>query len=84
VIAACQRGRGAAKCTLTLRHPDPEASYAYLWAEVLDDHAFEWFQKNGGLSRKNGDTFRAKILSRGNTVDLATLYPDFRGKDPSV
>ena len=58
--------------------------YAYFWAEVLDDDAFEWFKENGGLSRKNGDVFRAKILSRGNTVDLATLYRDFRGKDPSV
>ena len=58
--------------------------YAYFWSEVLDDDAFEWFKENGGLTRKNGDTFRAKILSRGNTVDLATLYRDFRGKDPSV
>ncbi|MCS3811345.1 M3 family metallopeptidase [Xanthomonas sp. 4461] len=58
--------------------------YAYLWAEVLDDDAFEWFKENGGLNRKNGDIFRARILSRGNTVDPATLYHDFRGKDPSV
>ncbi|WP_379654482.1 peptidyl-dipeptidase Dcp [Pseudoxanthomonas sp. UC19_8] len=58
--------------------------YAYFWAEVLDDDAFEWFKEHGGLSRKNGDIFRDKILSRGNTVDLATLYRDFRGKDPSV
>ncbi|QHQ29796.1 peptidyl-dipeptidase Dcp [Xanthomonas albilineans] len=61
------------------------ASYfAYFWAEVLDDDAFQWFKENGGLSRKNGDIFRAKILSRGNSVELATLYRDFRGKDPSV
>ncbi|WAH64706.1 M3 family metallopeptidase [Xanthomonas hortorum] len=58
--------------------------YAYFWSEVLDDEAFEWFKENGGLNRKNGDLFRAKILSRGNTMDLATLYRDFRGKDPSV
>ncbi|MDG2523893.1 peptidyl-dipeptidase Dcp [Stenotrophomonas sp. HITSZ_GD] len=58
--------------------------YAYFWSEVLDDDAFEWFKENGGLTRANGDTFRDKILSRGNTVDLATLYRDFRGKDPSV
>ena len=58
--------------------------YAYFWAEVLDDDAFEWFKEHGGLSLKNGDIFRDKILSRGNTVDLATLYRDFRGKDPSV
>ncbi|MDQ1091382.1 peptidyl-dipeptidase Dcp [Xanthomonas sacchari] len=58
--------------------------YAYFWAEVLDDDAFQWFKEHGGLTRANGDIFRAKILSRGNTEDLATLYRDFRGKDPSV
>ncbi|KAB7771419.1 dipeptidyl carboxypeptidase II, partial [Xanthomonas sp. LMG 12462] len=58
--------------------------YAYFWSEVLDDDAFQWFKEHGGLTRANGDIFRAKILSRGNTVDLATLYRDFRGKDPSV
>ncbi len=58
--------------------------YAYFWAEVLDDDAFEWFKENGGLTRANGDTFRDKILSRGNTVELASLYRAFRGKDPSV
>ncbi|WP_068830178.1 peptidyl-dipeptidase Dcp [Xanthomonas cerealis] len=58
--------------------------YAYFWSEVLDDDAFEWFKENGGLSRKNGDIFRAKILSRGNSVDLTTLYRDFRGKDATV
>ncbi|MDN5780890.1 MAG: peptidyl-dipeptidase Dcp [Luteimonas sp.] len=58
--------------------------YAYFWSEVLDDDAFEWFKEHGGLTRENGQVFRDKILSRGNTVDLATLYRDFRGKDPSV
>lgn len=58
--------------------------YAYFWAEVLDDDAFEWFKEHGGLSAENGQVFRDKILSRGNTVELATLYRDFRGKDPSV
>jgi peptidyl-dipeptidase Dcp len=58
--------------------------YAYFWSEVLDDDAFEWFKEHGGLTAENGQTFRDKILSRGNTVDLATLYREFRGKDPSV
>ena len=58
--------------------------YAYFWSEVLDDDAFEWFKEHGGLTAENGQVFRDKILSRGNTVDLATLYRDFRGKDPSV
>ncbi|WP_242108651.1 peptidyl-dipeptidase Dcp [Luteimonas aquatica] len=58
--------------------------YAYFWSEVLDDDAFEWFKEHGGLTAENGQTFRDKILSRGNTVELAKLYRDFRGKDPSV
>jgi len=58
--------------------------YAYLWAEMLDNDAFEWFQENGGLTRANGDRFRAMILSRGNVSDYAKLYREFRGKDPSI
>jgi peptidyl-dipeptidase Dcp len=58
--------------------------YAYFWSEVLDDDAFEWFKEHGGMTAENGQIFRDKILSRGNTVDLTTLYRDFRGKDPSV
>ena len=58
--------------------------YAYFWAEVLDHDTFRWFTENGGLTRQNGQTFREKILSIGNTRDLATAYREFRGKEPSV
>jgi peptidyl-dipeptidase Dcp len=58
--------------------------YAYLWAEMLDADAFEWFKENGGLTRANGDRFRSMILSRGNTMDLATMYREFRGRDPRI
>jgi peptidyl-dipeptidase Dcp len=58
--------------------------YAYLWAEMLDDDAFAWFQENGGLTRANGDRFRTMILSRGNTEDLSKMYRDFRGRDPKI
>ncbi|WP_305805029.1 peptidyl-dipeptidase Dcp [Stenotrophomonas sp. YIM B06876] len=58
--------------------------YAYFWAEVLDHDAFQWFKENGGLTPENGQIFRDKVLSRGNSVELAQLYRDFRGKDPSV
>lgn len=58
--------------------------YAYLWTEMLDDDAFQWFKENGGLTRANGDRFRSMILSRGNTEDLATMYRAFRGRDPSI
>ena len=58
--------------------------YAYFWAEVLDHDAFQWFKEHGGLTAANGQAFREQVLSRGNSVELAKLYRDFRGKDPSV
>ncbi|MFL5483501.1 MAG: M3 family metallopeptidase [Gemmatimonadaceae bacterium] len=58
--------------------------YAYTWSEVLDDDAYAWFREHGGLTRENGDRFRDMILSRGATVDAATLYRNFRGRDPNV
>jgi peptidyl-dipeptidase Dcp len=58
--------------------------YAYLWTQMLADDAFEGFKQHGGLTRDNGDRFRAQILSRGNTVELSKLYKDWRGQDPSI
>jgi peptidyl-dipeptidase Dcp len=58
--------------------------YAYLWSEMLDDDAYEWFEEHGGLTRANGDRFRQMVLSRGNTEDLAKMYAAWRGKEPSV
>jgi peptidyl-dipeptidase Dcp len=58
--------------------------YAYTWSEVLDDDAYAWFKEHGGLTRANGQRFRDMILSKGGTVDAATLYRNFRGRDPNV
>ena len=58
--------------------------YAYLWTQMLDDDAYQWFDDHGGLSRANGDRFRRMILSRGNTEDLGKMYEAWRGKPPSI
>ncbi|HEV2325421.1 MAG TPA: peptidyl-dipeptidase Dcp [Terracidiphilus sp.] len=58
--------------------------YAYLWTEMLDDDAFQWFLDHGGMTRANGDRFRQMILSRGNTEDLEKLYSTWLGAQPSV
>ena len=58
--------------------------YAYLWTQMLDDDAYQWFDDHGGLTRANGDRFRRMILSRGNTQDLAAMYVAWRGKAPSI
>ena len=58
--------------------------YAYLWTQMLADDAFEGFKSHGGLTRENGDRFRASVLSRGNSVELSKLYKDWRGQDPII
>jgi peptidyl-dipeptidase Dcp len=58
--------------------------YAYLWCEMLDDNAFQWFEDNGGLTRANGDRFRRMVLSRGNTEDLEAMYEKWLGGKPSA
>ncbi len=58
--------------------------YSYLWTEMLDDDAFQWFLDHGGMTRANGDRFRRMVLSRGNTEDLAKMYRDWLGAEPSI
>ncbi len=58
--------------------------YAYLWTEMLDDDAYQWFEDHGGLTRANGDRFRQMVLSRGNTEDLPEMYRAWRGFEPSI
>jgi peptidyl-dipeptidase Dcp len=58
--------------------------YAYLWCEMLDDDAFQWFEDHGGLTRANGDRFRRMVLSRGNTDDLAKMYAAWLGAEPAI
>jgi len=58
--------------------------YGYLWAEKLDADTAAWFKEHGGMTRKNGDWFRAKLLSRGGTADAMQLYRQFRGRDAVI
>ncbi|HEX4074832.1 MAG TPA: M3 family metallopeptidase [Candidatus Acidoferrales bacterium] len=58
--------------------------YAYLWSEMLDDNAFQWFETHGGMTRANGDRFRKMVLSRGDTEDLAKMYAAWLGAQPSI
>jgi len=58
--------------------------YAYIWAEILDANAAQWFRDNSGLVRENGRYFRQAILSRGGSVDSAQLFRDFIGHDPQI
>jgi peptidyl-dipeptidase Dcp len=58
--------------------------YAYLWSEMLDDDAYQWFEDHGGLTRANGDRFRKMVLSKGYTEDLGQMYAAWLGAEPST
>jgi peptidyl-dipeptidase Dcp len=58
--------------------------YAYMWTSMLEADAYSWFTEHGGLTRENGQRFRDMILSRGNTVELGSLFRNFRGHDPDI
>jgi peptidyl-dipeptidase Dcp len=60
------------------------AYYAYIWSEVLARDAGAWFHAHGGLTRANGDRFRAKILSRGRTQEPRVLFEGFYGRAPDI
>jgi peptidyl-dipeptidase Dcp len=60
------------------------AYYAYIWSEVLARDTGSWFHTHGGISRANGDFFRAKILARGRTLEPAVLFEQFYGRKPDV
>ncbi|NGP53032.1 M3 family metallopeptidase [Thioalkalivibrio sp. XN8] len=58
--------------------------YSYIWSEVLDADAVAWFKENGGMTRENGEHFRASLLARGGSKDAMELYRDFAGRDPEI
>jgi len=58
--------------------------YSYIWSEVLDADSVKWIRENGGLSRANGDHFRATLLSKGGSKDAMQLFRDFAGRDPDI
>jgi peptidyl-dipeptidase Dcp len=58
--------------------------YSYLWTEMLDRDSRKWFMDNGGLTRENGDHYRAEVLSRGGTMDYFEMFDNFAGREPNV
>ncbi|SKC49299.1 peptidyl-dipeptidase Dcp [Bacteroidales bacterium WCE2008] len=56
--------------------------YSYLWSEVLDCDAFEYFEKNGIYDKSIADRFRRTFLERGGSEEPMTLFLEFRGQEP--
>lgn len=61
------------------------AYYSYLWAEVLDQDAWNAFKEKGNpYNQEVARAYVEHILSAGNTQDPAQAYRSFRGHDPSI
>ncbi|MCF8308215.1 MAG: M3 family metallopeptidase [Bacteroidales bacterium] len=58
--------------------------YSYLWSAVLDNDAFEAFEKNGLFDEKTAAKFRKNILEKNGIADPKKLYKRFRGREPRV
>ena len=56
--------------------------YSYLWAEVLDKDAFEYFEQQGIYNSEVALKFRQTFLEKGGSEEPMTLYLSFRGAQP--
>ena len=58
--------------------------YSYLWANVLDNDAFEAFKERGIFDKATADLFRSNVLEKGDSEDPMVLYKNFRGAEPKL
>jgi peptidyl-dipeptidase Dcp len=58
--------------------------YSYMWANVLDNDAFEAFKEHGLFDAETARLFRQNILEKGGTEDPMTLFKNFRGAEPNI
>ncbi|MBF6331992.1 M3 family metallopeptidase [Nocardia transvalensis] len=58
--------------------------YSYIWSEVLDADAVEWFTDGAATIREKGEVFRRELLSRGGSVDPLEAFESFRGRAPEI
>jgi peptidyl-dipeptidase Dcp len=82
---------------IVMRHRTPQLShvfsgdeysagyYSYLWADTLTADAFEAFtEAKGPYDHAVAARLSKYVFQVGNTVDPATAYRTFRGKDPGI
>jgi peptidyl-dipeptidase Dcp len=59
--------------------------YVYMWAEVLDADGFDAFVEAGNVFDPTiAERLRRFVYSSGGTLDPATAYRAYRGRDPGV
>ena len=58
--------------------------YSYLWSDVITADAFGAFTESGDVFDPDVAARLRRLLSLGNTVDPASAYREFRGRDPGI
>ncbi len=58
--------------------------YSYMWAEVLDADAFDYFKEKGIFNPELARSYRENILEPGGSEHPMELYLRFRGQEPTV
>ncbi len=56
--------------------------YGYLWAEVIDQDAFDQFRKQGIFNKELATSFKKAFLEKGGSEEPMELYRSWRGGDP--
>lgn len=56
--------------------------YGYLWSEVLDKDAFEFFEAKGLFNLETASSFRKIFLEKGGSEEPMEMYKMFRGAEP--
>jgi peptidyl-dipeptidase Dcp len=59
--------------------------YVYMWAEVLEADGYAAFKEAGDpFDRATAERLLKWIYSVGNSIDPATAFRTFRGREPAV
>jgi peptidyl-dipeptidase Dcp len=59
--------------------------YVYMWAEVLEADCYAVFEEAGDpFDRASAERLLKSIYSVGNSIDPATAFKTFRGREPSA
>ena len=58
--------------------------YSYIWSEVPGADVMEWFERNGGATRENGERYRRSVLEPGGSRDPGVSIRELLGREPSI
>lgn len=57
--------------------------YSYLWANVIENDAFDAFEEHGVFDHDTAERYKHFILEAGDSEDPMALYIKFRGAPPN-